>query len=73
MTHTVSSDKDECRDRAKLRFAREIADGDEYNREFVFVANEDGIQMDDAALTIPWDWILEAYRVVGTSSDPQKT
>jgi hypothetical protein len=70
MTHITTNDKDRSRDRAELSFVREISDGD-YNREFVFIANENGLEMDEA-LTIPWDWILEAYRVVGTSSDPQK-
>jgi hypothetical protein len=71
MTHKTSSDKDSCRDRVELRFVREISDGD-YNREFVFIANEDGLVMDET-LIIPWEWIDRAREILGTSSGPQKT
>jgi hypothetical protein len=47
------------RDRAELRFVREIPDGD-HNREVEIEATNDGLVIDEY-ITIRWDWIQKSY------------
>ena len=67
MTHKELSGKSEGSDRAALTFIREYSYG-EFNDKMVFEATADGILVDDYII-VPWDWILRAHRILGTSCD----